>query len=99
MLAEDTMQGKLRKAYVFNMKLGYSRYDYWEIVFDQKVETWINCHVKAFRYFCGVPKVIKLDNLKAGVTKVDIYEPLYQKDEVTPSRQTKIDLKRETIYT
>jgi transposase len=55
------------------MKLGYSRYDYWEIVFDQKVETWINCHVKAFRYFCGVPKVIKLDNLKAGVTKVDIY--------------------------
>ena len=68
-------EGKLRKAYVFNMKLGYSRYDYWEIVFDQKVETWINCHVKAFRYFCGVPKVIKLDNLKAGVTKVDIYEP------------------------
>tara|TARA_B110000046_G_C12985655_1_gene395491 strand:+ start:278 stop:1702 length:1425 start_codon:yes stop_codon:yes gene_type:complete len=73
-------KGKLRKAYVFNMRLGYSRYDYWEIVFDQKVETWINCHVKAFRYFCGVPKVIKLDNLKAGVTKVDIYEPLYQKE-------------------
>ena len=35
-------------------------------VFDQKIETWINCHINAFRDFGGVPKVIKLDNLKAG---------------------------------
>ena len=49
-------------------------------MFDQKIETWINCHINAFRDFGGVPKVIKLDNLKAGVTKVDIYEPMYQKE-------------------
>ena len=73
-------EGKLRKAYIFNMRLSYSRYDYWEIVFDQKIETWINCHINAFIDFGGVPKVIKLDNLKAGVTKVDIYEPMYQKE-------------------
>ena len=73
-------EGKIRKAYISNMRLSYSRYDYWEIVFDQKIETWINCHINAFRDFGGVPKVIKLDNLKAGVTKVDIYEPLYQKE-------------------
>ena len=29
--------GKLRKAYIFNMRLSYSRYDYYEVVFDQKV--------------------------------------------------------------
>ena len=73
-------EGKICKAYIFNMRLSYSRYDYWEIVFDQKIETWINCYINAFRDFGGVPKVIKLDNLKAGVTKVDIYEPLYQKE-------------------
>ncbi|MSO14404.1 putative transposase [Rickettsiales endosymbiont of Trichoplax sp. H2] len=72
--------GKLRKAYIFNMRLSYSRYDYWEIVFDQKIETCINCYINAFIDFGGVPKVIKLDNLKAGVTKVDIYEPMYQKE-------------------
>lgn len=73
-------EGKKRKAYVFNMRLSYSRYDYYEVVFDQKVETWIRCHINAFLYFRGVPQVIKLDNLKSGVTEVDIYEPLYQKE-------------------
>ncbi len=72
--------GKKRKAYVFNMRLSFSRLDYYEVVFDQKIETWILCHINAFEYFGGVPKVIKLDNLKAGVTKVDPYETIYQKE-------------------
>lgn len=71
--------GKLRKSYIFNMRLSYSRLDYYEIVFDQKVETWIKCHINAFRYFGGVPKVIKLDNLKAAIIIPSFYEPIYQK--------------------
>ena len=73
-------EGRKRKAYVFNMRLSYSRYDYYEVVFDQKIETWVRCHINAFNYFGRVPKVIKLDNLKAGVTKVNMYEPMYQKE-------------------
>ena len=73
-------EGKKRKAYVFNMRLSYSRYDYYEVVFDQKIETWIRCHVNGFNYFGRAPKMIKLDNLKAGVTKVSIYEPMYQRE-------------------
>jgi len=72
--------GKLRKAYVFNMRLSYSRMDYYEIVFDQKIETWINCHINAFRFFGGVPKVIKLDNLKSGIIDSNYYEPIFQKE-------------------
>jgi Mu transposase-like protein/integrase-like protein len=72
--------GKLRKAYVFNMRLSYSRFDYYEVVFDQTVETWIKCHINAFRHFGGVPKVIKLDNLKAGILNANFYEPIYQKE-------------------
>lgn len=62
------------------MRLSYSRLDYYEVVFDQSVETWINCHIKAFTYFGGVPEVIKLDNLKAGVINANFYEPVYQKE-------------------
>lgn len=72
--------GNLRKAYIFNMRLSYSRYDYYEVVFDQKVKTWIECHINAFKYFGGAPKVIKLDNLKAGVLDANFYEPIYQKE-------------------
>jgi transposase len=71
--------GKLRKAYIFNMRLSYSRLDYYEVVFDQKVETWIKLHINAFNYFTGVPAVIKLDNLKAAILHPSFYEPIYQK--------------------
>lgn len=69
---------KLRKAYVFNMRLSYSRKDYYEIVFDQEVTTWIKCHINAFRYFNGVPRILKLDNLKSAIIIANFYDPIYQ---------------------
>lgn len=70
--------GKLRKAWVFNMRLSYSRLDFYQVVFDQKVETFIQCHMAAFRYFGGVPKVVKIDNLKAAILEAHFYQPVYQ---------------------
>lgn len=74
---DDT--GKSRKTWVFNMRLSHSRYDYYEKVYDQKVETFINCHINAFEYFGGVPEVVKIDNLKAAILEANFYEPIYQK--------------------
>lgn len=71
--------GRRRKAWVFVMSLSCSRYLYAEICLDQSVKTFIRCHVNAFRYFEGVPKTVKIDNLKAAVTEVDFYEPLTQR--------------------
>jgi transposase len=71
--------GSQRKAWVFNMRLSYSRLDYFEVVFDQKVETFIKCHINAFKYFGGVPKTVKIDNLKAAILEANFYEPIYQK--------------------
>lgn len=71
-------QGKKRKTWVFNMRLSYSRLDYFEKVYDQKVETFINCHINAFTYFGGVPKYVKIDNLKAAVLEANFYEPIFQ---------------------
>ena len=59
--------GKRRKTWIFNMRLSYSRLDYYEKVYDQKVETFIHCHINAFNYFKGVPETVKIDNLKAAI--------------------------------
>jgi len=58
---DDT--GKNRKTWVFNMRLSYSRYDFYCKVYDQRVETFIRCHIDAFEFFGGVPEVVKIDNL------------------------------------
>jgi transposase len=71
--------GKKGKAWVFNMRLSYSRLDYYEIVNDQKVETFLMCHINAFRFFEGVPKLVKIDNLKAAILNANFYEPVYQR--------------------
>jgi len=60
------------------MRLSYSRLDYYEKVFDQKVETFIQCHINAFNFFGGIPRYIKIDNLKAAILEANFYEPIYQ---------------------
>jgi transposase len=69
---------KLRKTWIFNMRLSYSRLDYYEKVYDQRVETFIQCHINAFQYFGGVPRFVKIDNLKAAILQAHFYEPIYQ---------------------
>jgi len=70
--------GKSRKTWVFNMRLSYSRFDYYCKVYDQKVETFIACHINAFEAFGGVPKYVRIDNLKSAILEAGFYEPLYQ---------------------
>jgi hypothetical protein len=71
-------QGQRKKAWVFNMRLCYSRLDYYEVVFDQTVKTFIQAHMNAFRYFGGVVQVVKIDNLKAAILEASFYEDTYQ---------------------
>lgn len=76
-LTKDS-SGKKKKTWVFNMRLSYSRLDYYEKVYDQKVETFIQCHEHAFKYFNGVPEFVKIDNLKAAILEANFYEVGYQ---------------------
>lgn len=71
--------GKLRKTWVFNMKMSYSRKDFYKKVYNQRVETFIECHEEALRYFGGVPQYVRIDNLKAGILEASFYEPINQK--------------------
>jgi len=65
----DPERGVLRRAWVFVMVLAHSRHMYADIVFDQKVETWLDLHVRAFLALGGVPARIVPDNLKAAVLR------------------------------
>lgn len=66
------------KVWVFSMVLSHSRHAYYQLVTNQRVSEFLDCHVKAFEFFGGVPRTVKLDNLKSGVTTPDRYEPLMQ---------------------
>jgi transposase len=68
----DSKTGKYRQTYCFVMTLSYSRHQYVEFVFDQKIKTWIGCHRRAFESFGGVVKEIVIDNLKAAVIKASL---------------------------
>ena len=65
----DPITGQLRKSWVFVMVLSWSRHGYAEVVFDQRVETWLLCHAHAFTFFDGVPERLVPDNLKAAVVR------------------------------
>jgi transposase len=58
----DPATGRLRQTYCFVMTLAYSRHQYVEFVFDQRMETWIGCHQRAFESFGGVPRELVIDN-------------------------------------
>jgi len=55
------VSGKRKKAWAFVMTLSYSRYMYAEISFDQSVKSFIQAHVNAFKYFGGIPRLLKID--------------------------------------
>ncbi|WP_367209021.1 IS21 family transposase [Sphingobacterium sp. R2] len=71
--------GRPVKVWVFSMVLSHSRYSFYKLVTSQRVDEFLDCHIKAFEYFGGVPRTVKLDNLKSGVTIPDLYEPELQR--------------------
>lgn len=72
----DPVSKKMRTAYVFVATLGYSRHQYAELVFDQKIATWIGLHKRAFVFFGGIPKRVIPDNLKSAVVKALVHDPI-----------------------
>jgi transposase len=74
------IENKKKKCWVFCMELSYSRLEYFEIVYDQAVKTFLQCHINAFHFFGGVPKIIKIDNLKSAILEANFYDTIYQKE-------------------
>jgi transposase len=71
----DPRTGEVRIAKLFVAVLGASSYTYVEPVLREDLPTWIGCHVRAFNFIGGLPMAVIPDNLKAGVTRPDYYDP------------------------
>lgn len=74
----DPQTGQSRRSWAFVMLLSWSRHQYVEFVFDQKVETWLLCHGHAFEFFGGVPARVVIDNLKAAIVRACVDDPAVQ---------------------
>jgi len=71
----DATTGEWHRPWVFRLTLSHSRHGYEECVWDQRVETFLRLHERAFRDLGGVPLVIRHDNLKAAVVRACLYDP------------------------
>jgi transposase len=78
-LTIDPATAAPRKSWVFVMTLAWSRHQYAEVVFDQRVGTWLLCHRHAFEWFRGVPTRIVPDNLKSAIIRASFTEPIAQR--------------------
>jgi len=74
----DPLTDALRRAWAFVMTLAWSRHQYVELAFDQKVGTWLRLHRNAFVWFGGVPERVVIDNLKAAIVKAVWDDPEVQ---------------------
>jgi len=72
--------GKLTKTYGLAVILPYSRLDFYAICYDQKLETLCHELENAFLYFGGVPKKLKVDNMKTAILKNQHYDLEFNQD-------------------
>jgi len=60
------VNGTMQKLYAFTMVMGFSRMPF--VCFTTRMDsaTLLNCHIKAFRFFGGIPEEILYDNMKTA---------------------------------
>jgi transposase len=71
----DPHSGELRHAEIFVGVLGASNLTYAEASWTQALPDWIGAHVRMFKFWSAVPRLLVPDNLKSGVHKASFYDP------------------------
>ena len=66
----DQVTGEATEAYLFVAALPCSCFAYAELCTDMQQGTFIRCHVHAYSYFGGTTRILRPDNLKAGMLRV-----------------------------
>ncbi|MFH1769226.1 MAG: IS21 family transposase [Parcubacteria group bacterium] len=74
------LPGGLVKTYGLAVILGYSRVGYFAICYDQKLQTLIREITNAFEYFGGVPKRLKVDNMRTAILTNQHYDLVFNQD-------------------
>lgn len=74
------ISGQLVKTFGFVVVLTYSRFGYYTVTYDQKLETLLSELKNAFGYFGGVPRRLKVDNMKTAILKNQHYDLVFNQD-------------------
>lgn len=72
----DPATERVRRVWGFLMVLCFSRMLFLRPVLTMDERAWVECHVAAFEFFGGAVRRVVPDNLKTGVIKPDLYDPL-----------------------
>lgn len=75
----DPLTGEVTAAQIFVACMPFSDYTFAYAVSSQRVEDFIHAITKCIEHLGGVPQIVKLDNLKSGVTKYHRHEPDFNK--------------------
>jgi transposase len=68
-----------RTAAIFVAVLPASAYPFAYAYPDQKSASWIDAHIRAFRFFGGTPRILIPDCAKTAVVTPDLYDPVLTK--------------------
>jgi transposase len=71
----DPHSGEVRHAEIFVGVLGASSLTYAEASWTQALPDWIGAHVRMFKFWGAVPRLLVPDNLKSGVHRASFYDP------------------------
>jgi len=75
----DPAAERMRRVWGFVIVLTCSRLIFLRPVLSMDQASWVEAHVLAMEFFGGSPRRIVPDNLKTGVIKPDLYDPLINK--------------------
>jgi transposase len=75
-MVRDQSTGRYRRTRMFVLTLGYSRKAVRILLWKSSTRAWAELHERAFRRLGGSPRLLVLDNLREGVLKPDIYDPI-----------------------
>ena len=65
------VNGRIQKLYAFVMVMGFSRMPFVSFTTSMNSATLLNCHIKAFRFFGGIPEEILYDNRNLNLTQLN----------------------------
>ena len=71
----DPRTGEITPASLFVAVLGASTYTFARATLSQDLGNWVDCHVAAFEYCQGTPRLVVPDNPRTGVDRACRYEP------------------------
>ena len=72
----DPVGGRLRRVHAFVIVLDCCRHMFVRPVLSLDQSSWVAAHVAAWEFFGGVALRLVSDNLKTGVIRADLYDPL-----------------------